>query len=78
MTREGTLFFANTGAKILCTDALGWDRPFPAASQATSRLSVTSSNDAEPLPGKLGAAAKFCCARSGFLPFTSLTPSALA
>jgi kynurenine formamidase len=28
MTREGTLFLANTGAKILCTDALGWDRPF--------------------------------------------------
>lgn len=29
MTREGTLFLAATGAKILCTDALGWDRPFP-------------------------------------------------
>lgn len=29
MTREGTLFLASTGAKILCTDALGWDRPFP-------------------------------------------------
>lgn len=29
MTREGTLFLAGTGAKILCTDALGWDRPFP-------------------------------------------------
>ena len=28
MTREGTLFLASTGAKILCTDALGWDRPF--------------------------------------------------
>jgi kynurenine formamidase len=28
MTREGTLFLAATGAKILCTDALGWDRPF--------------------------------------------------
>ena len=28
MTREGTLFLADTGAKILCTDALGWDRPF--------------------------------------------------
>jgi kynurenine formamidase len=28
MTREGTLFLAGTGAKILCTDALGWDRPF--------------------------------------------------
>jgi kynurenine formamidase len=28
MTREGTLFLANLGAKVLCTDALGWDRPF--------------------------------------------------
>jgi kynurenine formamidase len=29
MTREGTLFLAGLGAKILGTDALGWDRPFP-------------------------------------------------
>lgn len=29
MTREGTLFLASTGAKILGTDCLGWDRPFP-------------------------------------------------
>lgn len=29
MSREGTLFLASTGAKILGTDALGWDRPFP-------------------------------------------------
>jgi len=29
MTREGTLFLASTGAKILGTDGLGWDRPFP-------------------------------------------------
>jgi kynurenine formamidase len=29
MTREGTLFLADLGAKILGTDALGWDRPFP-------------------------------------------------
>ena len=29
MTREGTLFLAATGAKVLGTDALGWDRPFP-------------------------------------------------
>ena len=27
MTREGTLFLAGLGAKILGTDALGWDRP---------------------------------------------------
>lgn len=27
MTREGTLFLASTGAKVLGTDALGWDRP---------------------------------------------------
>jgi kynurenine formamidase len=27
MTREGTLFLANLGAKLLGTDALGWDRP---------------------------------------------------
>lgn len=28
MTREGTLHLANKGAKVLGTDALGWDRPF--------------------------------------------------
>lgn len=28
MTREGTLFLAELGAKVLGTDALGWDRPF--------------------------------------------------
>jgi kynurenine formamidase len=28
MTREGTLFLANLGAKVLGTDAVGWDRPF--------------------------------------------------
>lgn len=28
MTRESTLFLAGLGAKILCTDGLGWDRPF--------------------------------------------------
>jgi kynurenine formamidase len=28
MTREGTLFLASLGAKVLGTDALGWDRPF--------------------------------------------------
>lgn len=27
MTREGTLFLAALGAKVLGTDALGWDRP---------------------------------------------------
>lgn len=34
MTREGTLFLAHTGAKLLCTDALGWDRPFPVIRRA--------------------------------------------
>ncbi|MDD9967163.1 MAG: cyclase family protein [Myxococcales bacterium] len=34
MTREGTLFLARTGAKLLCTDALGWDRPFPVIRRA--------------------------------------------
>jgi kynurenine formamidase len=29
MTREGTLFLAEQGAKVLGTDAVGWDRPFP-------------------------------------------------
>jgi len=29
MTRDGTLFLADLGAKVLGTDALGWDRPFP-------------------------------------------------
>jgi kynurenine formamidase len=28
MTRDGTLFLAELGAKVLGTDALGWDRPF--------------------------------------------------
>jgi kynurenine formamidase len=28
MTREGTLFLAEFGAKVLGTDAVGWDRPF--------------------------------------------------
>lgn len=28
MTREGTLFLASLGAKVLGTDAPGWDRPF--------------------------------------------------
>jgi kynurenine formamidase len=28
MTREGTLWLAEQGAKVLGTDALGWDRPF--------------------------------------------------
>jgi kynurenine formamidase len=28
MTRDGTLYLAGLGAKILGTDALGWDRPF--------------------------------------------------
>jgi kynurenine formamidase len=34
MTREGTLFLAGTGAKVLGTDALGWDRPFPVIRRA--------------------------------------------
>lgn len=28
MTREGTLYLASLGAKVLGTDAVGWDRPF--------------------------------------------------
>jgi kynurenine formamidase len=28
MTREGTLFLSGLGAKVLGTDAVGWDRPF--------------------------------------------------
>lgn len=28
MSREGTLFLAGLGAKVLGTDAVGWDRPF--------------------------------------------------
>jgi kynurenine formamidase len=34
MTREGTLFLAGLGAKVLGTDALGWDRPFRAMRKA--------------------------------------------
>ena len=34
MTRESTLFLANLGAKILGTDALGWDRPFAVIREA--------------------------------------------
>lgn len=34
MTREGTLFLSGLGAKILGTDALGWDRPFGVMARA--------------------------------------------
>jgi kynurenine formamidase len=34
MTRAGTLFLAELGAKVLGTDALGWDRPFAAMRRA--------------------------------------------
>ncbi len=34
MTREGTLFLSSLGAKVLGTDALGWDRPFAAMRRA--------------------------------------------
>jgi kynurenine formamidase len=34
MTREGTLFLSGLGAKVLGTDALGWDRPFAAMRRA--------------------------------------------
>lgn len=34
MTREGTLWLAEQGAKVLGTDALGWDRPFMVMRQA--------------------------------------------
>jgi kynurenine formamidase len=34
MTREGTLFLAELGAKVLGTDAVGWDRPFAAMRRA--------------------------------------------
>ena len=34
MTRAGTLFLAELGAKVLGTDAVGWDRPFGVMRQA--------------------------------------------
>lgn len=34
MTRDGTLYLAGLGAKVLGTDALGWDRPFAAMRRA--------------------------------------------
>ena len=34
MTRDATLYLANLGAKVLGTDALGWDRPFAVMRQA--------------------------------------------
>jgi kynurenine formamidase len=34
MTREGTLLLAGLGAKVLGTDAAGWDRPFVAMRRA--------------------------------------------
>ena len=37
MTRDGTLFLAETGAKVLGTDALGWDRPFGVMRRAFER-----------------------------------------
>jgi len=37
MTREGTLFLSEQGAKVLGTDAVGWDRPFLAMRRAFAR-----------------------------------------
>lgn len=37
MTRESTLFLAGLGAKVLGTDALGWDRPFAVLREAFKR-----------------------------------------
>jgi kynurenine formamidase len=37
MTRAGTLFLAGLGAKVLGTDALGWDRPFGVMRRAFER-----------------------------------------
>jgi kynurenine formamidase len=37
MSREGTLFLASLGAKVLGTDALGWDRPFHVMRAAFAR-----------------------------------------
>ena len=34
MTRAGTLWLAEQGAKVLGTDAAGWDRPFPVMRRA--------------------------------------------
>ena len=34
MTREGTLFLADRGGKVLGTDAFGWDRPFGVMAKA--------------------------------------------
>lgn len=34
MTRAGTLYLSGLGAKVLGTDALGWDRPFAAMRRA--------------------------------------------
>jgi kynurenine formamidase len=34
MTREGTLYLAERGAKVLGTDAFGWDRPFGVMAKA--------------------------------------------
>ena len=34
MTRDGTLFLAELGAKVLGTDAVGWDRPMQEMSRA--------------------------------------------
>jgi kynurenine formamidase len=37
MSREGTLLLAEMGAKVLGTDALGWDRPFLVMAEAFHR-----------------------------------------
>lgn len=37
MSREGTLLLAERGAKVLGTDAVGWDRPIPAMRAAFER-----------------------------------------
>lgn len=37
MSRDGTLYLAECGARVLGTDALGWDRPFGAMREAFER-----------------------------------------
>lgn len=42
MTRESTLWLAEKGAKVLGTDAVGWDRPIPVMVQAWKESGDTS------------------------------------
>jgi hypothetical protein len=68
MTREGTLFLGELGAKVLGTDALGWDGPF-----AVMRRAFRSSGDAMEMWDGSSRTCRVCrptASRSAFFRFS--------